>query len=114
MFPGFGFRKVIGYRNYILPNKLKGLTPFYLWATHMFKRFAGTYGYIFTKDMKFMQELLCHEKIETTSRHYVEGVAVARGNDIEKMKNKLFDYKFYESIKGENEDIPAVWDEIKS
>ena len=80
----------------------------YLWSSHMFKRFAGTYLYFFTKDPKFTQAMLSHEKFETTQKHYIDNATIM--GKAEKVKNSLYDVKFYESIKRENEDVVAVWE----
>ena len=111
LFPDKTFGKIIGWRFYKnKTNMLRGKSPFYLWSTHLMKRFAGTYTYLLTKDPIFTKELLCHERFETTQKHYIDPARVMQNRDIEKVKKKLFDIKFYEGIKGENEDVPAVWE----
>lgn len=114
LFPDKGFDRIIGWRVYKDGiNKLSGRSPFYLWSTHMFKRFAGTFAYLMTKDPIFTKELLCHEKLETTQKHYIDSASVLTNNSVEKVKNKLFNVSFYEGIKRDDEEIPAVWERIK-
>lgn len=111
LFQDRNFDKITGWRFYNgNNNKLHGKTPIYLWRTHLMKKFAGTYAYLLTKDAKFVQGLLGHEKLETTQKYYIDSATIMQQNSVEKIKNKLFDIGFYESIKQENENIPAVWD----
>lgn len=111
-YPERGFNKVMGWRYYHNKNnKLRGKSPLYVWRTHMMKAFAGTYAYLLTNDAKFVQAMLEHEKLRTTEKHYIDSAAILRDRPLERIKNTMFDQKFYEEITTEEEKIPAVWDE---
>ena len=86
----------------------------YLWRTHMMKVFAGTYFYKFTKDLVFVQQLLSHESLKVTEKHYIDGITIAPFKRREKIKNSIFDFNFYENIVSNDEKVIAVWNTIKS
>lgn len=116
-FPERNFLETIGKRIYkdISTQKFKKNTVEnkYLWRTHMMKAFAGTYAYLFTQDAVFTQQLLCHKSLKTTQKHYIDGATIAPPERKIKVKNTIFDVNFYDQIKRENEEIPAVWEQIK-
>lgn len=113
LFPDKCFDYQIGKKVYNSDKPLKPsrVEPLYLWSSHMFKRFAGTYAYLLTKDVKFVQRLLSHEDLEVTQKHYIDNATIF--SDFERVNNTLFDVNFYNNIKSENEDIPAVWLEAR-
>lgn len=114
LFPDRSFGNTIGMRRYkkYEGRQYKEVTePLYLWSSHMMKRFAGTYMYLFTKDLVFTQQLLSHESTDVTQKHYVDGATISK--DRERIKNALFDINFYDKIKDENEKVAAVWNTIK-
>ena len=112
-FPDKGFDRIIGWKIYEEEHRLikTQKVPRYLWSSHMMKRFAGTYTYLLTHDAVFVQQLLCHERLETTQKFYIDAASVLGNNKEEKVKNTLFDKDFYDSITNEEDNIAAVWEE---
>lgn len=116
IFPNKGFDKIIGKKFYNRKRRFgKESSPdnIHMWSTHLMKRFAGTYAYLLTKDAMFVKSLLNHEKLETTQRHYIDIARVIENNKRRKVINELFDKNFYDQIKDDNEDMVAVWDDLK-
>lgn len=115
-FPDKSFLEVIGkviYKDVSNMKFKKNLVENrYLWRTHMMKVFAGTYAYKFTKDAVFVQNLLGHENLKVTEKHYIDGITIAPFERREKVKNSLFNINFYENIIDDKDKIVAVWDKL--
>ena len=116
LFPYRGFDRIIGWRNYKKPKMLNGhvaqlgKSPIHMWTTHLMKRTAGTYHYLLEKDVMATKNFLAHTKSSTTEQHYIDIARVIDNNRHLKSVNKLFDRDFYDKIKGQKSDIPAVWE----
>jgi integrase len=86
--------------------------PRYMMSSHTMKRFAGTMLYDLTKDPMFVKDMLSHEDLRVTEKHYITQSEFLNKEELE--INKAFDMGFYEQLT-ESLDItiPAVWEKNK-
>ncbi len=114
LFPKRSFGWTIGQTRYKTLNssiKKNYTENRYMWSTHVMKRIAGTLIYKIGKDPELTRILLSHDDAKVTKKYYIDqALLLEEGEAI--MMNKCFDQKFYDSIKGENEQAVAVWHEL--